>query len=219
MNSSNAGPTSAQVGRTATSLWQAMIDRMNADFSMRPPTALFESLGMLGLTARTFDSGNHLAASLVCRSAVEATGYLFLTRRATGPNSHVLIWPKTLSGDVRRVQFEEILEALKSRKVLSTDLSTKARIIKEHGNFIAHFASRQDVQFARWLEESGGGPPTGPIGRPAYPYPTVEEVFRDIEAACKIFLALTAAWAEGKGGPLKEPHETNSKALKHHANE
>ena len=193
---------------SASHVWAAVLWRLANAPEDRLPVALFECLGMLNETIRAFDSGQYFAASVTCRATVESAGYLFLTRKEdlAHPGVVALEWPVTASGEVRRVEFDEILKALGNRGALSTDLLKKADAIRENGNFIAHFASRFDVEYDEWRKAASAAGGAGPLRKLLYPYPTEAEVLSDIEAAWEIILGLSAAWAQGKGGPSNRPH-------------
>jgi len=108
------------------------------------PVALFGDAGT------SFDAGAYYATSILCRAALEAALYLFLTRSKNGQPSGAWVVhpPFRLDGTLRRVEWTEVKSAISKRKILSYEHIRKLERIQKHGNVAAHLASRTDAMIA-----------------------------------------------------------------------
>ena len=119
----------------ATSLWH------NA------PNPLF------GQAARAFDAEVFAAVSVLCRAACEAACYLFLTRTVEGhPEGTSRVYmPKTKRGKDVTTRFEDLIEEVRERGILSADQCLNLKRIKDHGDVIAHLGERTTKHVTRPL--------------------------------------------------------------------
>jgi hypothetical protein len=187
---------------SAAGIYPELMARLDGRFGSPHPRVLDESYSMLALAARSFDSGHHYAAGLCCRTAVEAGAYLFLARQRVGDRIFYLVWPRNKRGEFQKVIFDKLLDEIEERNLLAPELLAKARAIQEHGNYVAHFASRQDEEMSRWMETLAVNEPAAvPSEGPMYGWPSMAAVLEDLEAACEVLFALTVTWSEGLGGP------------------
>jgi len=120
-----------------------------ANLAMAQPLALF------GQALSAFGAGADAGTALLCRSALEAALYVFLTRRKMEGTevAHFLEPPVGLDGRLRWVRFEELKRGVISRKVLSLPQEKAISRIQTQGNIIAHLLSRSDAEIFRWAEE------------------------------------------------------------------
>jgi len=191
-------------------------------------SSVLDALPILHEGLLAYESGAIGPAALAARAAVEAAGYLFLTRRATSDGA-VTRLPKHWKGNIPNVSFEDIMMALEKRRALNSTLSEAARRIQRDGNLVAHVASRNDRDTARavertWKTTIEERDPRKPILlhpsfeelrkkaledpdhlldimfqeddaglEPIRLYPLKEEVYRNLEGAGQIILALIRA--------------------------
>ncbi len=139
-------------------IWQDLNGDKNVhylDSVLSPAKLLFREATL------SFDAGAHAGASVLCRSALEAGCYLFLTRgeilkeeasfASELPKGVKLgsafsaIIPRSLTGFPRRVHWDELERAISKRKILSKDQLKNLRRIRRRGNIVAHLASRRDL--------------------------------------------------------------------------
>jgi len=95
--------------------------------------------------ALAFDSAVYHGAYLLCRATLDTGFYSFLTRKWQ-KDRVISETPRTLDGEIRTVFFAELAEAIRKTGILSNDQVRAVARIQEHGNFIAHFAHRQERQ-------------------------------------------------------------------------
>lgn len=119
--------------------------------------ALLQPLVLFHQAVLAFDAGADWGTALLCRSALEAACYVFLTRRKMeGQGREMAFWsdpPLGLDGKVRRVDFEEVRAGVIARQVLSPDGARDLKRIRDQGNIIAHLASRSDKHLLLPLDE------------------------------------------------------------------
>ncbi len=115
-----------------------------------------QASGLFTEAAQAFDVKAHTGAVLLCRAALEAMLYAFLTRSREGQplGTWVVRAPLSLDGSLRRVDFAELIDAIQKRGVLSDQQLTNARRVQEHGNVGAHLAARWDRMVERATEKS-----------------------------------------------------------------
>jgi len=122
-----------------------------------PLSAYYAVLGnaefLFSEATQAFDARLTAGASLLCRATLEAALYLFLTTKPTqrGIKEN---FPLTLDGEVRTVQFEELIRAAKKAKILSPELSKALSRIQENGNLIAHLANTHAKQITKFEREA-----------------------------------------------------------------
>jgi len=117
--------------------------------------ALTQPLGLLNESLVAFTGGAFQGASLLCRSALEAACYVFLTRRKMA-NTEVAFWldpPLGLDGKPRKIEFEELKAGVLSKKILTPDQVKALSRIQVHGNVIAHLVSRSDINLVKPIEK------------------------------------------------------------------
>ena len=106
------------------------------------------------------DSGHPELAVLGFRASIESAGYAALTRVRMRHGGYREDLPLTVGGRVRRVEFSEILQGMRDRK-LDAKLAEAASIVQLHGNAVAHETSRIDQksdQVRREFLEKRGSP-------------------------------------------------------------
>ena len=103
---------------------------------------------LLGQASRALTAGAYAGAVLLCRSSLEAACYLFLTRRRSKKDI-VTDKPLALDGRLRTVYFNELVNAIKEKRVLSKEQLKNLQRIQRNGNFIAHIAQRQESDVHR----------------------------------------------------------------------
>ena len=118
--------------------------------------ALLQPLVLFHQAVLAFDAGADWGTALLCRSALEAACYIFLSRRKAEGQDASAFWtdpPLGLDGKVRRVEFEEVKAGVVGRKVLSDQATHALKRIQDQGNVIAHLGSRSDRHLFLPLEE------------------------------------------------------------------
>ncbi len=98
--------------------------------------------------SQAFDAGAHAGASLLCRSVLEAALYVALTRtKGEQPRGawNVAI-PIGLDGRTRMVPAREMVRAMRKSWILKNDQKDNLKRVFEHGNVIAHTASKKDTE-------------------------------------------------------------------------
>ena len=108
---------------------------------------------LFGEAAQAFDARAIEGASLIIRATMEAACYLFLTTKPTKKGIRE-VFPLTLDGKVRQVQFEELIRAIIKTKILSSKQERAIRRIQKNGNLIAHLASHHATQIRAFQKEA-----------------------------------------------------------------
>jgi hypothetical protein len=103
--------------------------------------------------ARAYDAGTYLGTVLLCRATLECTFFLYLTREWNEFGALKVERPMRLDGKVRDPDFAELANAVNERVRFSTREMKAIGRIQEHGNDVAHVASRLDKESLRILEE------------------------------------------------------------------
>lgn len=159
--------------------WEEFIQAQNAHelrglFNIA--TALFRQATL------AFDAGAYPGTSLLCRSALEAALFMFLTReqRDQPKGAWYVVPPETLAGDTRTVYFRELLRAIRKGEILSPEGLKNVERIREHGNVVAHLGARADGVMSGYRESEGDAPL----------WITEEEALRDLHDTAKILKRL-----------------------------
>jgi hypothetical protein len=127
---------------------------------LEPPLSLYYTvLGnpdlLFSEATQAFDARLTAAASLLCRATLEAACYLFLTTKpATTRKGIKENFPLMLDGEVRKVQFDELIRAVKKAKILSPNLNKALSRIQENGNLIAHLGNIHAKQITKFEREA-----------------------------------------------------------------
>jgi hypothetical protein len=153
-----------------------------------------DGINLFHQTTRVYDSGCFELAAIGCRASIESGCYHFLTRREVSDAVWLIDHPKKLNGGIRRVDFPEIVDAMRVRRILSASQLASMKRIKEHGDLIAHFAARMDrveEAFARKLRSGKVSPDEKAQGYERGLAPL--EVLEDVRDAAVILLALDRA--------------------------
>lgn len=121
-------------------LWDDTLNRVGTALLSPMGAALF----VFNQAAVAFDSEAPLGTSILCRSALEAACYAVLTSGRFRPE--LGDWeeevPMGLDRKMRRVEWSEILAAIRLRGVLTDDQLRNMRRVREHGNVVAHIGPR-----------------------------------------------------------------------------
>jgi hypothetical protein len=144
-------------------------------------------------------------AALGLRAAIENGGYWALTHRRHGPGGWGLVPLGKPDGQQKfrnedweaKRSLEWMIDALERRGVLGRPLASSARVIKDHGAGIAHYAHRKDRATYREM----GKPHSQPYQLPS-PEASPGEVLEDIRATARILLRLTERDAEAARAPI-----------------
>jgi hypothetical protein len=161
----------------------------NYDPLFKPPMELFRQ------AVWAYSAKAVALAALGCRAAIENAGFLFLTHRPTGTGGWN-VEPPQAKGDpplFKPDAFEPqtnlswMIKELGSRKVLGPEMIASARLIKEHGDAIAHYA---EITFRPRYRELRR-PHTAPWTEQSVEA-DAREVLEDIEATGQIVLHLAA---------------------------
>jgi hypothetical protein len=134
--------------KTAVELYESLKDGLKQTYVALLPRSTYtpipQAMPMLLQAIFAFETGLTGASILSLRSAVESAGYLFLTREPAGESGEKRAPPRDLAGEIRRVEFEEILRGLRTRRVLDEALLQAASRIKDDGNLAAHVQAIND---------------------------------------------------------------------------
>lgn len=199
---------------SAVAVWERLLSDIGRDY---PPSFMLFSpaYSLLSDAIRAYDAEAIQAACAMARASAEAACYTFLTRRKESlpgePRS--VRWnievPTTLGGKPREIGFEELIDAIRERNVLSLEDLKAIRRIKNDGNFAVHAASRQDRVLHRlmqtreqFLKETS----RDRLLRPMRIWVSKEEAFSDIADAGRILGKLVKSagpWARFETAPAK----------------
>ncbi len=191
-------------GGTGADLWNSLLDdRYIHQFNL----FLFYPSQLYHDAARAFDAGAYSGTTLLCRAVLEAAFYTFLTREVDAGGKAVvhLPPPRKLTGELRRVAFHEIWEAMRKVSVkfgiLSDELMDAVKRIQMRGNVQAHIATHEDKQML--LSDSAEGTSPGPALEAGK-----EETWRDLRATGAILrrLADVAVNSPEWTGPAARRH-------------
>jgi len=100
-----------------------------------------------------FDAEVHEGTALLCRASLEAAFLDFLTLDwdATG-SSVVSKEPLTLAGEVRRIEYWELQDAMEKKGMLA-GMEEAVKRIRFDGNFGAHIVPFQRKAYSAWFAE------------------------------------------------------------------
>ena len=90
---------------------------------------------------------------LLCRATLETAFLVFLTRKWNKGGLMTIDTPKTLDGKPRRVEFAELVSAVKGKVKFSDSQARAIARIHEDGNFIAHFVGRREKELLNASKE------------------------------------------------------------------
>jgi hypothetical protein len=85
-----------------------------------------------------------LTPVVLCRASLEAALYTFFTRSSEDGENWRITLPLRLDEGVRRVPFEELIEAVSKKGPLDANQLKDLGVVKEHGDHVAHLAARND---------------------------------------------------------------------------
>ncbi len=136
---------------TGKEIWTALNDSLQDDF-WKTYAVLGEAHHLFGQATAAFDARLYDATVLLCRTTLESAFFLYLTKKWANEGFVALDIPKTLDGENRYPEFDELSRGIK-KKVMFTDpqIQAIARIQKD-GNFVAHFASRRTLELEKYSE-------------------------------------------------------------------
>ena|SRR3989442_3122513 len=138
MNQTKPLPETTQHARK---LWNALQKSLGSNLLESYPV-LMDAFVIFGEATLASDAGAHEATSLLCRSALEAAMYLFVTNKPRKRGGWTIDPPKQLDGSVRRVTFDELERAIRGADILSPSQMKDLRRVKIHGDLIAHIGER-----------------------------------------------------------------------------
>jgi hypothetical protein len=146
---------SFQIPKRETDAGKKIWDQLNAKLKDEL-WAIYAILGeahhLFGQACGAYDAGLDDATTLLCRATLESAFYLYLTKRWDNEGFVALEAPRTLDGEIRNLEFEELSRAIK-KKVSFTGRHIQAMSrIQKDGNFVAHFASRRTKELERYTE-------------------------------------------------------------------
>ncbi len=124
-----------------------------ANLGVSNPTSLWHDAPnpLFDQAALSFDAKAFAATSVLCRAACEAACYLFLTRTVQGLSRGTarVYMPKTSKGLDATTRFEDLIDKMCERSVLTESQCQNIRRIKEHGDVVAHLAERHTKALTR----------------------------------------------------------------------
>src|SRR5712692_92495 len=115
MSSPLPDSTNEKVGER---IWKDFNKALN-DWGWRTLSIFPESHTLLKKAVESYDAGAIEGAALLCRAALESALLIFLSIRWSDIDSFDIVFPTTLDGKLRQVQFAELREAVKKRVVFS----------------------------------------------------------------------------------------------------
>lgn len=95
---------------------------------------------------RAYDAGIAEGTVLLCRAALESAFMQFVSTQWNDEGSFTIVYPTTLDGKPRRVEFEELRSAIKQKVAFSEKQLKAIDRIQQNGNFVAHMASHKIKQ-------------------------------------------------------------------------
>ena len=123
-------------------IWDELNEKLKDDLG-----AIYAILGeahhLFGQACRAYDDGLDDATALLCRASLESAFYVYLTRKWDTKGFIALEIPRTLDGEIRNPEFEELSKAIRKRVVFKGKQIEAMSRIQKDGNFVAHFASRR----------------------------------------------------------------------------
>ncbi len=199
---------------SAIGVWERLLKDLGGDY----PVSFFlfsPAYSLLSDAIRSYDAEAVQATCAMCRAAAEATCYIFLTRKKehlTG-EPHSARWnieyPVTLAGRPREVSFDELVDGIRQKQVLSSDDLAALMRIKNDGNFSVHAASRQDRVLHRLVPSSSARAEHGAragLVEPIRIWVSKSEAFQNIVDTAKILGKLVRA-----AGPWLHPQPDSPK--------
>lgn len=147
---------------------------------------------LFGQALTVFQAGADAGTALLCRSALEAAMYVFLTRRKMEATP-VAFWmdpPTGPDGKWTRVGFEELKKEVFSRRVLSQRHEEAIARIQGQGNIIAHLVSRSDEAIFHPPEES--------LSHPLQLWVTRHQALEDVRDTADVFKTLADSMTSSK---------------------
>lgn len=146
---------------------------------------LFEAWTLLEDAALALDAGAHYSASAGVRAAVEAGGYLFVTRIPTAaPGFHRQPRPS--------MDFEQIKLELKRLGALDSRLQKAVGRIQEDGNFMVHLGVKMDKALLKHLKTTPSARAGGMVPVSSLMGPSPAKVRSNLNDALDILVALSA---------------------------
>lgn len=144
-----------------------------------------EATGLLRDAMISYRSGAIGAAAVTCRAVIEAAGYSALFSVRIGEAGWKYVFPLNPKGKFRKVEFEEVKKGIAKLGIISVRTMGQIGRVQEHGNFIAHLASKKAGEVLRVSKSR-----TRVALRPMRIWVTRREAATDIACARKVLLAL-----------------------------
>jgi hypothetical protein len=137
-----AGPSLTEKQPTRD-FWSELLSQFDIRTYRTTWSIFSQAYALFGQAAEIFKVKAFASVGLLCRSTVEATCYVYLTRRKEGS---LLTFdpPLTLDGKVRKVNTQELRSAIKKTGVLTDGQLLNLDRITTHGDLVAHLAEKTD---------------------------------------------------------------------------
>jgi len=151
-------------------------------------------------STRAYDAGAFELASLGCRAALESACYVFLTSYRLMDGGWRGQAPRNLDGTLRRVGFTEILQGIKTSKVLTAMQMRELAAIKDHGDLIAHFSAKNDRRLEAVSKKILARGVMGLEGAVEFEKGLAPlEILSDLKSGARILLAVAREWNSRPG--------------------
>jgi hypothetical protein len=118
---------------------------------------LEEGYVLCAKATQAYDAGIFEGSVILCRAALESTFLQFLTMYWRDEDSFNIVFPTTLDGKPRAVEFEELRNGIKQRVGFHEKQLDAVERIQQNANFVAHWASRRikghhkvSEEYKRW---------------------------------------------------------------------
>jgi|SRR3990172_944577 len=131
--------------REGTRVWDAFQAHLGPSPWEHPLTVMaLPSIVLFLEAANSYDAGLGIGTSVLCRAALESAFYGVLYRRRMARDTWLPQPPLTQNGEVRKVYFKEIKDAITKKPILDEKQIKAWERINIHGNEASHFAARLD---------------------------------------------------------------------------
>ncbi|SRR6266566_1722098 len=139
---------------TARKIFDNLNQALEAKFD-NPYPIVGESHVLFLDAVNAFDAKVYGGTALLCGATLETAFFVFLTRKWDSAGLMSIEHPLGLDGKPRRVEFDELVSAVKSKVKFSQTQLDAINRIHDDGNLIAHFVSRRDKELLRVSKEIG----------------------------------------------------------------
>jgi hypothetical protein len=146
------------------------------------------------------DAGAREASAIMCRAAIEAIGYTYLTHKPWLDTAWKIESRKDSKGRFVRLKFSDIRSHLVERKVLDENLVRALDQIKDDGDTAAHLSERLHESLEALVNPPAGG--ANETSQSTLVWMTDESARRNLESTLEITKrVLLAAKADRSGAP------------------